>query len=123
MLINQTNKLPYSFYMYRPTWIKIYGEEYHRDDFVHLGWQHNDLPMFGKILDIFIVGGFPFLLVEKYKSMGINGHILAYLIQHTYVTNCVYIAHLLYKTVFCAHSYIEDGQLYVVLKSHLEIQN
>ena len=42
-------------------------------------------------LDIFIVGGFPFLFVEKYKSMRNNEHILAYLIQHIYVTNCVCI--------------------------------
>ena len=44
-------------------------------------------------LDIFIVGGFPFLFVEKYKSMRNNGHILAYVPHSAHLCNqlCLYI--------------------------------
>jgi len=53
----------------------MYGE-YHRGDFIHLKWQHNDLVEFGKILDIIVIAGFPFVFVEKYKSLRINQNIL-----------------------------------------------
>lgn len=105
---------------FRPNWIKIYGEEYHREDFVHLGWQQNDLPEFGKIFDILIIAEFPFVYVERYKSLGINEHILGYLIEHTYVNSCIYMSELPYKNTVDAHSYMGDGGLYVVMKSYLE---
>ena len=104
----------------RPTWIKIYGEEYHRGEFIHLGWQQDDLPEFGKILDIIVIAEFPFLYVEKYRSLGINQHILGYLIEHTYANCCIYLSSVPFKSTFDAHSYIGDGGLYVILKSHLE---
>ena len=107
----------------RPNWIKIYGEEYHRREFVHIGWQENDLPLFAKILDIITVEEFPFFVIEKYKSLGINDHLLGFLIQHTHLTCCINIADLLYKYVFSAHSYIGDGQVYIISKTHLELLN
>ena len=67
------------------------------------------------------MGGFPFLLVEKYKSVGINGHINGYLIERTFATIYIYTANLPYKMTINAHSYIGDSGLYVVLKSHLEL--
>lgn len=88
-----------------------------------MGWQKNDLPLFVKILDIISVEEFPFFLVEKYKSVGINEHILSFLIQRTHITCCINIADLPYKYVFSAHSYIGDGQLYITPKSHLELLN
>ena len=45
-------------------------------DFIHLGWQKNDLPEFGKFFDIVVIAEFAFVCVEKYKSLGINQHIL-----------------------------------------------
>jgi len=77
--------------------------------------------VFGKVKDILVVGGFPFFLVEKYKSLGINAHIYAYLVEHTYTNICIYVANLPYKMTVNAHSYIGDRGLYVVLKSHLEL--
>ena len=109
-----------TIFIYRPNWIKIYGEQYHRGEFVHMGWQQNDLPEFGKLLDIIIAGGFPFFQVEKYETVGINSHILGYLIRHSYTTTCVHASMLPYKNTFTAHSYIADRRLYIVLKSHLE---
>lgn len=106
--------------MNRPNWIKIYGEEYHRGEFIHLGWQQNDLPEFGKLMDIIIAAGFPFYYVEKYETVGINSHILGYHIHHSYITSCVHASVPPYKNTFSAHSYIGDGRLYIVLKSHLE---
>lgn len=109
--------------IYRPSWIKIYGEEYHRTDFIHVGWQDNDLPTFAKVKDILVLGGFPFFLAEKYRSVGINGHISGYLIERTFGTIYVYAANLPYKMTVNAHTYFGDGRLYVVLKSHLELVN
>ena len=47
------------------------------------------------------------------------GHINGYLIECTFVTIYVYAANLPYKMTVNAHTYIGDGGLYVVLKSHL----
>ena len=58
--------------------------------------------------------------VKKYKSIGINEHLLGYLIQRTHITCCINVANLPYKYVFSAHSYIGDGQLYIISKSYLE---
>ena len=85
-----------------------------------LGWQQNDLPEFGKLIDVIIAGGFPFFHVEKYETMGINSHILGYLIHHSYTTTCVPVSMLPYKATFTAHTCIADRRLYIVLKSHLE---
>ena len=62
------------------------------------------------------------LLVEKFKSEGINGHISGYLIEHTFATVYIYTASLPYKMTITAHSYIGDNRLYedYLLKSHLE---
>lgn len=109
------------WFLSRPNWIKLYGEENHRSDFVHLGWQQNDLPEFGKLLDIIIIviREFPFFLVEKYETVDINSHILGYLIWHSYFTS-VPVSMLPYKTI-TAHSYIADRRLYIVPKSQFTI--
>jgi len=78
------------------------------------------LPEFGKLIDIIIAGRFPFFYVEKYETVGINSHILGYLIHHSYTTICVPVSMLPYKTIFTAHTCIADRRLYIVLKSHLE---
>jgi len=95
-------------YLSRPNWIKTYGEQYHRSEFVHLGWQQNDLPEFGKLIDVIIAGGFPFFHGEKYETVDINRHILGYLIHHSYTT----VPMLPYKTTFTAHTCFADRRLY-----------
>lgn len=51
---------------------------------VHTGWQLNDdLPVFGKIIDILTILRTPLLLVQLLSTNGINSHILAYEITPT----------------------------------------
>ncbi|XP_065889172.1 uncharacterized protein [Dysidea avara] len=64
------NSLSSAVTVLRPTWVKVYGEEYHRNDFVHLGWQLNDLPLFTKVKDILVIGGLTFFQVESTKLLG-----------------------------------------------------
>ncbi len=106
--------------MNRPSWIKIYGEEFHRSDFVHIGWQADDLPEFAKINDILAVGGFPLIAVEKYKSEGICNHLFAYLIHRAHSKTVIYLPNLLNKQIYSAHAFLGDGGLYVVMRSHVE---
>ena len=110
---------PPSTFLYRPNWIQLYGEAYHKSDFVHIGWQSDDLPQFGKILDIVNFGSFPLLLVEESHSKGINNHLIAYLICCTHSTVMIYLPKLATKTVFSAHSYDGDNGLYISLKSDI----
>ena len=44
-----------------------------------VGFQDDDLPLFGKIKDIIVASGsMPLLVIDHYKTNGINTHISAY---------------------------------------------
>ena len=103
--------------LYRPNWIKIYGEQYQRNEFLLVGFQQeDDLPFFGKIYELVVASNIPLVAVELYKTEGINSHIAAYLIKRTNNKSCFLLASLSYKNPLYAHSY--NGNLYIVLKTH-----
>ena len=103
--------------LYRPNWIKIYGEQYHRNEFLLVGFQQeDDLPFFGKIYDLVVASNIPLIAVELYKTEGINSHIAAYLIKRMNKKSCFLLASLSYKNPLYAHSY--NGNLYIVFKTH-----
>jgi len=104
--------------LFRPNWIKIYGEEYHRSEFVQYGWQPDDLPKFGQITDILVVVGSPLLVMEKYVTEGINSHLLSYLIVRSRQSFVLKLSTLLNPHVLCGHNYIGDGLLYIAMRSH-----
>ena len=47
------------------------------------GWQDDDLPAFALIKDVVVVTGCPLLVLEMFRTDGINNHLLAYLIMPT----------------------------------------
>lgn len=107
-------------YNYRPNWIGIYGECYYRDDFVLIGFQDEDLPSFGKIKDIAVASGsIPLVIVDIYRTQGINTHIAAYHILCTNTKSAVLLSDLITKHTFYVHLYIDDGNTYIVMRSHV----
>ena len=97
----------------RPNWIYIYGERFYRQEFVHNGFQEDDLPVFGKIIDLLVVAGSVTLLqLEVYQTIGIlivTYRHIKYHVQtgkkccysHTYSTNI-----LIVHTYFMIQMYI-----------------
>ena len=53
----------------RPNWIKIYGEKYHREEFVVTGFQEDDLHHLERlrILLLILSGTTPLLAVQLYS--------------------------------------------------------
>ena len=60
----------------RPNWIKIYGEEYHSEEFVMTGFQEDDLHHLEglRIFKVLLIlsGTTPLLAVQLYRTNGIN---------------------------------------------------
>lgn len=97
----------------RPNWILIYGERFYRREFVHSGFQENDLPVFGKIVDIVVLAGsIPVLQLDVYKTMGINSHLSAFQVTRTPLTTVILLSQLHNKQRYYAHSCVSDSNTY-----------
>ncbi len=102
-----------------PNWVSIYGESYYRGEFLFCGWQANDLPIFGKITDIFLIVGCTLVTVQKYSTERINNHLQAYLISPTFHTQLVVLSTLPYLQTLTAHTFLGDGNLYISMRSYV----
>ena len=103
-----------------PNWIKIYGSQFTRGQYVLCGWQDDDLPMFALIKDITVVAECPLVALEKFTTEGINNHLQSYLItstRHVFVSK---VSSLPYKDPITAHFYPGDGGLYIAMKCHVQ---
>ena len=107
----------------RPNWIGIYGARFYRGEFVCFESQDDDdLPVFGKITDILVLVKTPLIAIEKFRTEGINNHLLAYQISHTHSHSLLLQSNLSNKCTFCAHTYIGDENLYITVGSHIEFE-
>ena len=80
--------------------------------------QENDLPMWGNIREILIVGGnCPLLYVEKYITVGLNNHLMSHAICRTHTYEILLISTLTDKYPYTAHSCIGDRHLYIAIRS------
>ena len=88
---------------------------------MHSGWQE-DLPIFGRVMDILIVPPlyFPLLVVEPYKTIRLNSHLLSYLVKCTHGLRVLYVAQLENKIPLQGHVYLGDKQTYIALRSNIE---
>ena len=87
---------------------------------MHSGWQEDDLPIFGRVMDILIVSDFPLLVVEPYKTIRLNSHLLSYLVKRTHGLRVLYVAQLENKIPPQGHVYLGDKQTYIALRSNIE---
>ena len=109
------------FLLYSPKWIKIYGEEYHIFDYVIIGRQAiDDLPVFAKITDILLILDYPVLEVTMHRTVGLSNHLMSYRIENSFISRCIPLSTLPEKHPYTAHTF-DDGQLYITLRSHIEI--
>lgn len=86
-------------------------------DFVLCGKQIDDLPEFGKIKDILIVGSVPMLHLEKYLTEGINNHLMCHFVVRSHKFKVMSLSSLVDYTPYSAHTFIGDGQLHVAMRA------
>ena len=86
--------------------------------FVIIGWQEDDLPLFGEIRDILIINFTYFLLVKVYMTVGIDRHVHSYVIKNRRdEENILSLSELPGYPSAVGHSV--NRELYVTLRSHV----
>lgn len=90
-------------FFFSPKWITLMGIKYCLNDFVIIGWEVNDLPMFGQIMEIFSVKEKTFLQLRKYKTHGILKHYHSFSIKTTSDGTVLLLQDILYYQVYQEH--------------------
>ena len=65
----------------RPKWVILTGIKYSYFDYVLIGWQDDDLPLFGRVHDILVFESSVSFKVRKYETLGINRHYHSFCIK------------------------------------------
>ena len=94
------------------------GIKYTFSDFVVIGWQCDDLPLFGQIRHIAVVNDFVLFGVALYCTLGIDRHYHSYNIRKN-ETAIYSLSELVDYQPLRAHS-LANGHLYITLRSHIE---
>ena len=95
------------------------GTKYMIYDYVLIGWQDDDLPMFGLIQDIAVLNNNALFVVKLYNTLGINRHYHSFVISRTTEVAIVWLSELQETAVFRAH-HLSDGQLLITFRYHIE---
>ena len=74
--------------------------------------------IFAKIQDIIVVEEHPVLYVQKFETIGIHSHLLAYQLSCMYSHTLLMVSSLYNKNTFSAHTFIGDGKLYITVKNN-----
>ena len=100
-------------------WFKIHGEEYHHGDYILIGKQTDDLPVFAKITDLMVIVDYPIAEVNICRTVGLVNHLMSYMIILSLEFCCVSIVSLVECHPYSAHTF-DDGNLYITLQSRVE---
>jgi len=104
-----------------PNWIKIHGEEYHFGDYILIGRQPDDLPVFAKITDLMVIVDYPVSEVNICRTVGLVNHLMSYMIVPSLQLHCVSLINLVECHPYSAHTF-DDGGLYITLRSRVEAE-
>lgn len=107
--------------LYSPSWIKTHGEEYHPGDYILIGKQVDDLPVFAKITDLIVIVDYPVAEVNVCRTVGLVNHLMSYMIVLSLHFCCVSLLSLAESHPYTAHT-LDNGNLYVTLRSNVEIE-
>lgn len=92
-----------------------------KSDFVLIGWQDNDLPIFGRIQQIIIIKNIALFVVSIYSAYGIDRHYHSFVIKESgeVATKC--LPNLAALQTFQGH--IKGAVLYITFRSFIENTN
>ena len=105
----------------RPQWVSYQGVKYSVQDYVTVGWQIDDLPVFGRIEYIAVVDERVLFSVSVYHTYSIDHHYQSYLIEKRAQSDCIYtwLTDLVDFYSIKAHS-LRNGFLCITLRHHIE---
>ena len=103
----------------RPRWVLQHGSKYSRSDYVIIGWQEDDLPLFGRINDIMLINGSVLFRVNQYRTLGIDRHYHSFCIRNTAVESVCWHSELVDYHPLQGHR-LFNSNLYITLRSHIE---
>ena len=95
------------------------GTKYMISEFVVIGWQCDDLPVFGQIQHIAVVNDFVLFGVALYCTLGIDRHYHSYNIIRKNEAAIYSLSELVDYQPLRAH-FLTNGHLYITLRSHIE---
>ena len=107
----------YKISLCRTNWVKIYGEQYYPSSYIVCGQHSNDLPAFGKIIEILIIIGTPLFVIDVFDTVGINNHLSSFVVHKTLVKTIILASKLNYKKPLSAHFCVNDTNIYIALHS------
>lgn len=106
--------------MIRTRWVKCNGTKYQAQDYLLIGWQDDDLPIFGRIKTIYHIDNAIYFKIAKFPTLGIDRHFHSIVIgQKMLVEEVQCIDSLVTTQVFNAHL-LRNDSLYITLRSHVE---
>lgn len=97
------------------------GTKYHPKEFIIVGWQDNDLPIFGKIISIFGSMQEVYYRIVRYKTLGIVRHFHSFAIEKT--THEEFITDLSFVDCLPLRATERNASLYITLRTHIENHN
>ena len=95
------------------------GVKYTVQDYVIVGWQEDDLPIFGRIEYIAVIDQRALFSVQVYQTCGIDRHYHCYLIEKKADFMYVWLTDLVDYHPIYAHT-LRDGSLCITLRHHNE---
>ena len=119
MMMKQCNNIN-NICVYSPNWIRLYGEEHHCSEYLLIGKQSNDLPEFGKIVDICVIVNYVLVCVKRFETVGLCNHLMCYRIEPTLRQSVIPLSRILHRHPLTSHTYT-DQHLYIALRSHVEL--
>ena len=94
------------------------GVKYAVKDFILIGWQDDDLPLFGKIQTIAVLGKEALFITTSYPTHAISHHYHCYVVRKTDEVCAIWLDELQANTVFQCH--LRDCQLFITFRYHIE---
>ena len=105
---------------YSPKWIKFHGKEYHFRDYIVIGKQVDDLPIFARIVHIFVIVEYPLVELKVCRTVGLSNHLISYQLETTLLSFGVALSTLAENHPYTAHTF-DDGKLYITIRSHVKV--
>lgn len=104
--------------IYRPTWLSYSGCKYTASYYVLVGWQDNDLPIFGKIKFIAVIEDKVLFCVHEYHTEGLDRHYHSFVLGRE-SKECVYwLSEIPSCRPFIGHRV--SNYSYITFHSHVE---
>ena len=108
------------YVIFHPTWVKLQNTEYKKGAIILTGF-NNQLPVFGKIIDLCVIDDSLWFIYEQFKTNWFDLHYHSFCVTPTTSLSYISLSQLAYPFVLhVLHVYLVQNCCYVVLKYGLD---